>query len=112
MIGMFFKFTLSFVICFIILSFNIDRKPLFYHISELTGPLGAEVQDSIRKSVKRSYKKSKKLGEGMFSDTTPSIEDLIQSKRSASKYKHEEEMVLEELRHDEIKRLDDIIKNN
>ena len=112
MIGMFFKFTISFVLCFIILSFNIDRKPLFYHISEFTGPLGTEVQESIRKSVKRSYKKSKKISEGMFDESESSIEDLIQSKRSASKYKHEEEMVLEELRQDEIKQLDNIIKNN
>ena len=98
MISFIFKFSLTFVFCFVALSFQINNKPIFYHLSKITGPLGSEVQSSIQKSVKRSYSKSKEIGEEFFSNADPKYSDAINSKRSSTKVKRKNHgMVLEEL---------------
>ena len=105
MIKMFFKFTLSFAISFIVLSFNISEKPIFDHLSELTGPIGSDIQNSITKSFEHTYSKSKKL----FTNSVPNFSDKVKSKKSGLKKKSDE---LEELKKDEIKKLDELIRKN
>lgn len=105
MFRLIFKFCLSFALCFIVLSFNIDNKPVFYHISKVTGPIGADIQNSLTKSIQHTYAKSKIL----FTNSVPSFQDSVKSKKSGIKKKAKE---LEELKDDERKRLNDIIKNN
>ena len=102
------KSLLSFTVCFIILSFHIKNKPLFYHISEFTGPLGTEVQGSLKKSFKRTIHKSQKI----FTNSTPPLKDAIQSQRSSAYEKKKNEMILERLKKEEIKKLDELIKKN
>jgi len=108
MFGIFLKFSLSFITSFIILSFNISGKSLFHHISSFTGPLGENIQASIASSFSHSFEKSKKISNEMLSKRTKKVQDEIKSKRSALK----EEKILEEIKKDEIKKLDEIIKNN
>lgn len=105
MIKMFFKFTLSFVISFIVLSFNISEKPIFDHLSDLTGPIGSDIQNSITKSFKHTYSKSKKL----FTNSVPNFSDSVKSEKSAIKKKTND---FEDLKKDEIKKLDELIRNN
>ena len=99
------KFLITFTFCFVVLSFNVSNKPLFYHISEVTGPVGADIQDSISKSFQHTYSKSKKL----FTNSVPQFKDSVKSKKSGINKKSQK---LEELKKDEIKKLDEIIRKN
>lgn len=109
MIKLLFKCILTFSFCFIVLSFNVSNKPLFFHISEVTGPIGTDIQESISKSFKHTYSKSKKL----FTNSVPQVRDSIKSQKSAlTKEVNQKVDEIEELRKDEIKKLDDLIRNN
>lgn len=113
MITMFFKFSIAFVISFVILSFSYDGKPLFYHVTEFTGPIGSEVQSSLGKSVKRSLSKSKKIGKDLFNNADPKyFDDTINSQQSSLNGKKTNELILEDIRRDEAKKLDELIKKN
>lgn len=105
MFGMIFKFIFSFVFCFIVLSFSINNKPIFYHISEITGPVGSDIQKSLTKSFEHTYSKSKKL----FTNSVPNFEDSVKSKKSGLK---KEVRDLEELKEDEKKKLNEIIQGS
>jgi hypothetical protein len=113
MIAMIFKFTLAFGFSFIILSFNVNQKPIFYHLSQVTGPLGQDVQESFGRSVKRSITKSKIISKGLFNNASPKYyDDQINSSQSSLHGKIDNEMILEEIKRDEARKLDDLIKKN
>jgi hypothetical protein len=113
MIAMVFKFTLAFGFSFLILSFNINQKPIFYHITEITGPLGQEVQGSFGRSIERGVNKSKDIGKNLFENSTPRYyDDAIQSSQSSLNESYGNEMILEDIRRDEAKKLDELIKKN
>jgi hypothetical protein len=113
MITMFFKFSIAFVISFVILSFSYDGQPVFYHVTQFTGPLGSEVQKSLGKSVKRSFSKSKKIGKDLFENADPKyFDDAINSQQSSLNGKKDRELILEDIRKDEAKKLDELIKKN
>ena len=106
------KFAIGFVICFVILSFEVNNKTLFSHISEIAGPIGKEVQDSLKKSVKRSYNKTKDIGEEFFHNADPKYFDEIKSKRSSMSSKKSKDHILEEIHYEDAKKLDNIIDSN
>lgn len=114
MLGIVFKSSIAFVISFVVLSFHVDNRPIFYHLSELTGPLGEEVQASLGKSMKRSITRSKKMGKNFLSNSDPRsyMNDSINSARSSLRGKNEKELILEDIRRDEIKKLDALIQSN
>lgn len=117
MIGMIFKFSIAFVLSYFILSTNISNKPLFYHLTQLTGPVGDDIHNTIGKSVKRSYKKSKELGKQLFNSSEPKyFGDKIKSKQSAVRKKKfkakNSHLIQEELRRDEKMQLDRLIDKN
>ena len=88
---------MNFVISFVILSFQVNQKTLFFHLTEFAGPLGKDVQRSLGKSVKRSLEKSKKIGTGFFENANPKIlNDQIKSKQSSLSNK--KEIILEEIK--------------
>lgn len=113
MIGIIFKCSLAFIFSFIILSMPISEKPLFYHLSDITGPLGGEIKNSFSKSIDRSLKKSKKIGSELFT-SKPNVQDKVKSKQSSILSKRRERIkrsgvTSEELRHVEKKALDNLI---
>ena len=56
MIGFLFKFTISFAVSFVLLSFEFNEKPMFYHLSSYFGPIGTDIQDTLnKKSQKRLF---------------------------------------------------------
>lgn len=113
MFSMIIKFSIAFIASYVILSFQISHKPIFYHLSSLTGPLGGEIQSSLTKSAKRTYDKSKIIGESFFSNSEPKINDKINSSRSSKKIqKKNDELILEEIRREEIQKLDELIQQN
>lgn len=113
MISLFFKFSVAFIFSFIILSFKIDNRPIFYHLTEFTGPLGTDVQKSFSKSMKRSLTKTQELGKNFIENADPKyVEDVINSQRSALSNTKEKELILEDIRKDEAKKLDELIHSN
>ena len=58
MIGIIFKSSLAFIVSFLLLSFHINNKSVFAHLTEVVGPVGKDVQKSLTKSVKRSMSQS------------------------------------------------------
>lgn len=117
MISFIFKFSITFIFSFVLLSFKFDNKSLFYHLSEIAGPLGVDVQESLGKSVKRSLSKTEEFGKNLIKNADPKyapqlLEDEINSSRSALGHSREKELILEEIRKDEAKILDELIKKN
>lgn len=109
MISLFLKSSVAFLISFLVLSFKFQNRPLFYHLSEITGPVGEEVQRSLGKSVERSISKSK----GIFNNAEPKyLDDTINSQQSSLNAKNSKELILEEIKRDEARKLDELIKNN
>lgn len=116
MIGMIFKFSIAFVLSYFILSMNISNRPLFYHLSKFTGPVGQDLQKSIGKSVNRSLRKTKELGTQFFNSSEPRFfDDKVNSKQSSVKKKYKARnthLIQEELRRDEKIQLDKVIESN
>ena len=117
MISLVFKFSMAFILSYFILSLNFSSRPLFYHLSELTGPVGDDVKSSITKSVKRSFKKSKELGKQLFNSSEPKFfDDAIQSQQSALRKskgkKNAAHLIQEELQNEEKIILDQVIEKN
>ena len=115
MVGIIFKCSIAFIVSFLVLSMPISKKPLFYHLSDITGPLGGEIKKSLSKSVGRSLKKTKELGSDLFTNSDPpKVLDKVKSKQSAILTERRKRIKQigkssEELRHAEQKALDNII---
>ena len=113
MIGFIFKFSVTFAISFLLLSFEINNKPIFYHLSKYFGPIGTDIQDSLNTKVQKGLQESKKIGKELFHNADPKIlDDQIRSKQSSSLYDSdpENEFILEEIRRDEVRKLDELIR--
>lgn len=113
MISFIFKFSITFIFSFIILSFKFDNKALFNHITDLTGPLGTDVQKSFGRSVKHSLSKTKKIGKDFIKNADPRyLKDSIHSQRSSTRRQKDQELILEDIRRDEVRKLDELIQKN
>ena len=112
MFSILFKAALSFILSFIILSMPISKKPLFYHLTDLTGPLGNDIKESFSKSMQRSVTKTQELGTNLFTDSStkhsPYKQRAILNKRRERIQRSGR--TSEELRHAEKKALDQLIK--
>ena len=111
MIGIIFKCTIAFVLSFIVLSFQVNHKSVFAHLSEVLGPLGSDVQHSLQKSFKRGVSKSSDLSKEFFDNSEPKFTDQIKSQRSSMNLS-EEDIILEKLEQEDIKELDKVINDN
>lgn len=114
MISLIFKFTIAFSLSYLILSFNIGNKPIFYHLNGFTGPVGENIQNSLGKSVTTSLKKSKELGKQLFESSSPRVIDSIKSKQSSikkSRYSNSH-LTQEDIDYEEKVNLDKLIEKN
>ncbi len=115
MIKLIFKCSIAFIVSFIVLSMPISDKPVFYHLSELTGPLGGDIQKSFSKSLKRSVSKTKKMSSKLFSNSNPpKVKDRVKSRQSSILNKRRNRIksaarTSEELHHQDKKKLDNLI---
>lgn len=112
MITLVLKGSVAFLLSFIVLSFQINQKTIFIHMTELLGPLGEDVQRSLTKSVKRGFKKSKNIGSDFFENAEPRYIDKVTSERSSEILKKGKETILEEIKREERQKLDELIKND
>ena len=114
MISFILKSSIAFMISFIILSFQYNNRSLFSHLTNVFGPIGYEVQHAIGKSFSRSYKKSKELGQSMIKKSSPVFSQKVQKLKSSqsARIKKTREKAMESLEEDEIRKLDDLIKDD
>lgn len=124
MISMMFKFTISFVISYIILTMPFGGRSLFYHINKVTGPIGTDVSKSIKSNISNSFKKTQKIGKQLFINSNPpndpEVHDQIKRKQAAIVKKRksfldalkQESNVQEELTHKEVQQLDNLIETS
>lgn len=85
MIIRFLKFTMTFVISFIILSFPINQRTIFHHITNQTRPYTSKIFSSLHKQLGNSIDETKKFGKKLFSNADPEDIDKIDSISSANK---------------------------
>ena len=119
MISFVLKFSIAFVVSYILLSVPFSNRPLFYHLTKITGPIGGDIQKSISKSVKRSVSKTKDLGTQLFESSTPPkvFDDRVKRKQSSilrnrrARIKNSNK-IQEELHHSEKRKLDQLIDTN
>ena len=111
MIGMIVKFSIAFIFSFILLSFQVNLKTIFNHLTEILGPVGVDVQESLKKSMKRGLNKSGDMSKEFFDNANPKFVDEINSQRSSLNQK-DEEIILEKLEREDIKELDKVIYDN
>jgi hypothetical protein len=116
MISFVLKFSIAFVLSYVLLSVPFGNRPLFYHLTKITGPIGGDIHKSISKSVKRSVSKTKDLGTQLFEGSTPPkiFDDRVKRKQSAILRKRRERIkksnhIQEDLRHSEKASLDKLI---
>lgn len=112
MISMIIKSVIAFTISFVVLSFQVNRKPIFYHLSEIMGPLGTDIQRSIGKSVKRGIKKSGEISKDFIQNSDLEYKDYIDTKKSGGRLGATSEVILEDIRKDEKRKLDELINND
>lgn len=116
---MIFKFSIAFVLSYVLLSIPVSNRPLFYHLTKITGPIGGDIHKSISKSVKRSVSKTKDLGTQLFESSAPPkvFDDRVKRKQSAILRKRRARInkanrIQEELHHSEKVQLDQLIDKN
>ena len=128
MISTFFKFSTSFVISYIILTIPLNGKSIFYHLNKMTGPIGVNVSESIKKNISTSFNKTQKIGKQLFINSNPpndpEIHDQIKRKQAAIAKKRKsfltskqpteniEKSHQEELTHQDIEQLDKLIEDS
>jgi len=95
------------------MSFQINKRPIFSHLTDLTGPLGVEVQKSLGKSMQRSINRSKSMSESLFHNADPKyVDDVISSEQSSTLAKRNGELILEDIKREETRKLDELIQKN
>ena len=66
-----FKFSISFVISFLILAFPINGKPVFYYVFQVAAPMTNGIYDGIKTGANESLKKGKEVGWSFFTNAIP-----------------------------------------
>jgi hypothetical protein len=81
-----FKFALYFSISFVILSFPIGEKTVFEHVNKVAHPYTNDIYKSVKTNVNTGIEKGTKIGKDLFSNTSPTT-DQIKTKYSSMKKK-------------------------
>lgn len=113
------KYSMTILLSYIVLSFQFNDKYLFDYLTELTGPLGENIQRSLGDAFDKSWDKTKDYGKQLFTNSAPVIKEKYQSARSEvvkkvtpavkKKTKEVEQDFLDDLKQEEMNHLDSII---
>ena len=98
------KFFCAFIVSFLLLSINVSKKPLFYHLKDLVGPLGSDISESVSRSFDRTVDKSSDLGKSLFDNSAP--------KGNSKALKAKRDKIQEDIKASEQKRLDQVIEKD
>ena len=103
-VAKFFAFIIAFIL---VLSINVNNKPIFTHIYKVISPATESAQKSIHAFFSSSFSKSQKVSKQLFDNSVPAMKDKISSKLSAPAGKP-----LEKIHTEEREQLDDLIKDH
>lgn len=103
-VAKFFAFILALVL---VLSININNKPIFAHIYKVISPATESAQKSVQGFFSSSFSKTQKVSKQLFDNSVPAVKDKISSKQSALIGKP-----LEKIEKEEREQLDELIKDH
>jgi hypothetical protein len=94
---------------YLVFSIRIENKPIFTHLFNKTSTITDSLQVNSQKVAKKVGIETKKYSTLIFTNSTPrEIKDQVNSKLSSAKLKGQN--VAEEIKEQEKKELDDLIK--
>ena len=107
------KFTISFAISFLILSFPVGDTTIFQGISKVTSPYTSRIFSIISKNSKEVAAVTKDASKKIFDNTKPTISDEV-AKQASSVQKNVEQMIdeapVEDYTHEERQMLEAVLK--
>ena len=122
MIKTFLKYSLTIGLSYIVLSFKYNDKYLFDYLTNLTGPLGQNIQRSLEEAFDTSWDKTKSYSKQLFTNSAPIIKEKYQSTRNhihkeiaptiKKKKQKIEQNFLDDLKEEEMNHLDSIIDSD
>jgi len=74
-----FKFSIYFVVSFIILSFPLNKKPIFEYAHEWSKPITLQIYDHIKNQSKSILKSTIEFSKNIFKNSTPRELDKVRS---------------------------------
>lgn len=80
----FIKFSLSFVLSFLVLSIPIQDRALFDHIHESTSPFTEEFFQIVKRNTSKAVEETSEVGRRAFNNTRP-VKDQVQAQQSSLK---------------------------
>lgn len=121
MISTLLKYSLTIGLSYIVLSFKYNDRYLFTHLTNLTGPLGQNIQRSLEDAFDSSWSKTKSYSKKLFTNSAPVVEkkyyqtknDIMKTIRPRVIKKKEkiEQEFLDDLKKEEMNHLDSIIES-
>lgn len=122
MIGTILKYSLTIGLSYIVLSFKYNDKYIFTYLTELTGPLGQNIQYSLEDAFDNSWSKTKTYGKKLFTNSAPVVEkkyyqtrkEILKTIKPKVEKKKElvEQQFLDDLKKEEMSHLDSIIEQD
>ncbi len=101
------KFFILLIITVVVLSINVNDKPLFSHLYKIIAPVTVPVEKSAKGFLSDSFESTQKVSKQLFDNSVPKVGDKISSKLSAPKGKPQEHIEKHER-----EKLDDLIKDH
>jgi hypothetical protein len=111
------KFSIAFSLSYLLLTVPFAGKQLFWHLYDITGPIGGKVKTSLSKNIEKSYEKTKNLGQQFFKNSNPRMivaplnEKHKKILKERNRYK-KDMYIREDIRHDDSQALNNIIKKS
>tara|TARA_B100001971_G_scaffold213155_1_gene245438 strand:+ start:17993 stop:18364 length:372 start_codon:yes stop_codon:yes gene_type:complete len=119
MIGTVLKYSVTIGLSYIVLSFQYNDKYLFDYLTDLTGPLGKNIQHSLTEAFDSSWNKTKSYSKQLFTNSAPFMEEKYQETKKyvkkdivpkvRAKKAKVEQAFLDDLKQEEMNHLDKII---
>lgn len=98
------------IVLVLVLSINVNNKPLFTHIYNFISPATTTVQNATEGFVKKSLSNTGEFSRKLFDNSVPKMKDSVKSKLSSQKRQGGEPA--ERITDEEKAQLDALIKNH
>jgi hypothetical protein len=111
------KFSISFAISYFLLTIPVGKKQIFWHLYDITGPIGGKITKSVRKNIESSYNKTKNLGKQFFDNAQPRAalqplnrkhKRIIEERRK----RQSDRFIREEIHHKDTQALNNLIEKS
>lgn len=94
----------------IVMSINVNDKPIFAYVYDFISPATNSAQDATEGFFKRSMSSTSSYSKKLFDNSVPRVKDSVKSQLSSSRKQVAEPA--ERITEEEKEQLDDLIKNH